>query len=713
MGWVVSLTGYDLSQPPTTNLALWSEGFNSSAIWIPANTTITANTTVSPDGNASADTYARTASGASSIAQSIVIPNGTVGQHFTFSVYIKKGTLTGNVTLVVQDSLGVSVGSLAITPTTSWVRYSVSVLCAAGAAATMNISIAPTTVPGSAGQTIFVWGAQLERGVSAGTYVQTQTKAVTLLPGISTVTYAMGAGVAFTDAPYAPSGLLSWKAANQKVDTAAAGGVTLSADNGEMVLENLPDDISQAGPLDFMADWAWTNQRADLYWLPGTLWANRVLMDSAHIAQPVATIVANGTPASTMVFPLSDPRATLNAPLQTTKYLGDNSGGLGVEGEADILGVPKPVLYGVVSNIPGVRVNAALLIYQVADVSAAILCVRDGGLALAAGTIRATLALLQATPPVPGTYDIYAGVEGTFIKLGTTPVFSIGIDAQEGTPSSNRSHAQIWSRFRQARCATPSGSIDAATVTAADALDANEVGFWWNFEATQLDAMNEILTSFSGYEVEGFDYVWRFYKLVRPSGTTSLDFVLLQPTSQMTTKSRAIRSLTLVRPGFSPNGVPPYLVNVMWGRNYQRMSIADFAGATPPRLIDKFKLDYRTAPAMNPLIWDPSSQSGPWPNAPTLTVNTNYQPGTDGLTCPQAIAEAKRLLALYTADSNQFQLDFTPAPGDQVPTGAVCSITYPQISLGGSPLFRVLQSFLTISVTDMVPRMSLVLGFQT
>lgn len=725
-------------------------------------------------------------------------------------------------------------------------------------------------------------------------------------PGVTTKTYSMGAGLAFTDAAYAPSGFVSWRSPNQKVSVAQAGGVTLSADTGMLVIQNLPNDIGSAGPLDALADWAWQNRAAYLYWISDGTWANRQLVDVAVLQQPFATLVSGGDVQSSLQFQLRDPRYALAVPLQPTKFLGTNAAGQGVEGEADIKGQVKPILYGVVSNISPPRVNASQLIYQVADKSATILCVRDGGLGLSIGTIRGSLASLQANAPTPGTYDSYAGAEGTFFKLGTTPVFSVTCDAREGTQGaartnlcsrsaargdavwskvnhsvtsdntaapdgsvamdlitrtstangysaqsavkaasaitytwsenvkkssgnffamhlqgassanradvcfnistgvismaaivtgaftgasaaivpdgnggwwvsltatsdtsaviswtdststvsqavdgtgsasgsaawvwaaqlevgafrtqyiatnaaaatdqdmSNRTHSQIWSRFRQERCGNVSVDLVGASITAADVADPNEVGFWWNAAVTQLDAVNEILTSLSGYEVQGFDLKWSIAKLVAPTGTTVLDFVVVGPTSQLTAKNRAIRNLTRVRPDFAPDGAPPYRCTVNWGRNYTTMSEANFAGAAPQRLRDKFALEYRAETCTNTAIWDPVGLTGPWMNAPELKINTAYQPGNDSLTAIHAKAEAGRLEALYGANKGQYQLDFTPRVTDQILAGMVCSIAYPQLGLSGAPLFTVLQSALVVEKE--LARMSLVLGLQT
>lgn len=532
------------------------------------------------------------------------------------------------------------------------------------------------------------------------------------LGAAQTLVFAMGPGVAFTDHTFAPSGFVSWRSATQKVSVAREGGVVLSSDGGELILQNLPNDISQAGPLDALADYAWQNRRANLYSVTGALWSSRVLVDTALLQQPVVNLVAAGDLQSTLIFALRDPRAGLDVPLQNTKFLGTNVATAGVEGAADLKGKPKPILYGVVSNISPPRVNADQLIYQVADkgTSISILCVRDGGLGLTAGTIRGSLASLQSNTPPPAGYDVYSGAEGTFFKLGSRPVFQVMCDAQEGAAEANRTHAQVWNRFRQERCGNVVGDITAGSITACDALAAHEVGFWWSEDTTCLAAMNEILTSLSGFEVQGFDLKWSITKLVAPSGTTVLDFLPLAQTSALTSKSRALKSLTRVRADFAPDGAPPWRVNVQWGRNYTVMNEADFAGAAPQRLRDKFALEYRTETATDTGVWDPTTQTGPWINAPELTIRTAYQPGADGLSCPHAAAEAQALLDLYDASKNAYQIDFTPEVTDQIIAGNVVSLTYPQF-LSAGPKFLVMWSQLVVAKE--IANMTLLLGLQT
>jgi hypothetical protein len=64
---------------------------------------------------------------------------------------------------------------------------------------------------------------------------------------------------------------------------------------------------------------------------------------------------------------LRDNAFGLDVPLQSVKFAGTNTGGAGLEGTAEIEGVPKPIVLGRVQQIAPVPVNTAKLIYQVSD----------------------------------------------------------------------------------------------------------------------------------------------------------------------------------------------------------------------------------------------------------------------------------------------------------------------------------------------------------
>lgn len=527
-----------------------------------------------------------------------------------------------------------------------------------------------------------------------------------------TVKYSLGGGLALSDAAYIPGALVRWKSPTLKVDISSEGGVVQNTDAGELVLSNTPTDIRLPGPLDALANaWAWHGRRASLYYTADT-WANRVLLSAGVLEQPIAPMITEARKDANLVFPLRDPRKAYDRPLQPTKYLGTNLAGAGVEGEEDLKGKPKPILYGVVSNIPGVKVNRQKLIWQISDKAATVLCVRDGGAPLTVGIARANVASLEANTPTPGTYDYTSTATGTYVRLGTTPIFTLTMDAQEGANAAARTHAQIWKRLRTERCGNVVGDLDAASITAVDALDANEVGWWWPTDKTQFDAIREVLSSLSGFEVLDFASKWEIKRLIAPAGTPSYEFRLLLPETVMKTNERAIGTCGRARPNYAPEGAPPYRIKVEWGRNHTVMDEPDFAGVVKvnnPRLVEKFAESTRTEVANNNAIWNPDTQTGPWPNAPEMLFSTAYQPGADGLTCPHALAEAQRLMTLLTPLRTQYQLGYRPEVTDQVQVGDIMKLTHPQFSLTGGVLFVVLQASWQLDAKGL--QAGLVLGF--
>lgn len=521
----------------------------------------------------------------------------------------------------------------------------------------------------------------------------------------TTAAFVMGRGELLADKGYLVGALVSWKSFSQKVTVSSSGPVQISADSGTFTIANQPEDTASAGPLDSLLKVIWQNRLAKLYWVP-TNWASRILCSVGMMEQPVASLSADTSLASTITFALRDPRTDLSSPLQAVKYAGDNADGDGLEGDADLKGTPKPILYGLCSNVPGIKVNASKLIWQINDQATTILCVRDGGVPLTAGVQRANTASLLSNTPSPGRYDYVSGATGTYIRLGSTPIFQIGIDAES---PGIFTHAGIWKAIRTDRVGTT--DIDEDSADAIDEMDDNPVGFWWGADISQADAMNEVLTSLSGYEVMNNDGSWSIGKILAPSGATVVDLIQLQPDTDLTAKMRPIAKLNLARPDYTPNGAPPFKVNVLWGHNYSVMTKTQFAGAAAPRLVDKFAIEYRTEFAADATVWDPVAKTGKWPQAVEMTVNTGYQPGDDGLTCPHAVTEAARLLALYSSGKQQYNVTFTFQPGDEFQIGQVVSLTHPMMDLDGGPLFLVLQNALSLANNQATSTMTL--GFQT
>lgn len=529
--------------------------------------------------------------------------------------------------------------------------------------------------------------------------------------------FAMGPGIAFTDdgpansvsTRYVDGGLLSWQGATQKVVVGTDGVVASQVTTGEIQIVNQPQDMATAGPVDELMGRITHHGIAQLYWCPDKVWANAVLLSQGQMLQPLANLSTSTSITSIIRLPLRDPRSQLDTALQTVKYAGTNDATvpLGVEGGPDLKGKPKPILLGVATNFAGVLCNTPLLIYQLHSAAGAnVACVRDGGVPLTPGVSRASLASLQATSPTPGTYDSYTGAEGLFVRLGSTPVFRLTFDAYEGATIPDRTHAQVWARLRVNYCLTPSGNIDTTSTAAADALDGNEVGWWWGDETTCMDAVNTVLASFSGYEFK--DIVtkkWSIKKLLAPSGTPLLNLLPVTAAAELKATDRKLMKLDRVQPSYLPDGVPPWRVNVEWGLNYTVMVASDFAAAAADRLKAKFKEQWRTESDSD------SAVSTLYFASNEMTIPTGYQNGPDGLTCPQAAAEAVRIRALYTADRPAYQAAFEPKLADTVEIGQVYSLTYPMYGLAAGKLFLVMQA--ADLVVDNKRTSTVILGLQT
>jgi hypothetical protein len=157
-----------LVEPAATNLLLRSEEFNVSPWANRALPIITANNAIAPNGTMSADSFNVSDSGLSGRIQVVALGAGT----YTFSCYIKR-----NASSVVGAAMRLRViadGSTiqqVIAPTNDWVRYSLTFTAAVGVtlAEVLNSNI----------NHFDAWGAQLETGSVATSYIPTVASTVT------------------------------------------------------------------------------------------------------------------------------------------------------------------------------------------------------------------------------------------------------------------------------------------------------------------------------------------------------------------------------------------------------------------------------------------------------------------------------------------------------------------------------------------------------
>ena len=220
-----------LIEEQRTNLLTYSSQFNN-AVWGGSNTTRTANTIVSPDGTI--DAYTITAS---NISYGCLFRGSyayTASTTYTLSVYVKAGTanrlglrvsgncaasgdfypwfdLTTGVFTTVTPTAGTIVNGSSTSIGNGWWRLSVVYTTPSVAPtsvtdfAIVNSSGGTNYVPAGT-ETVYLWGAQLEAGAFATSYIPTTSAQVTRNPDQASMTgtnfsswYNQGQGTVYAE----------------------------------------------------------------------------------------------------------------------------------------------------------------------------------------------------------------------------------------------------------------------------------------------------------------------------------------------------------------------------------------------------------------------------------------------------------------------------------------------------------------------------------
>lgn len=331
---------------------------------------------------------------------------------------------------------------------------------------------------------------------------------------------------------------------------------------------------------------------------------------------------------------LRDKQAPLQLPIQPTTYAGTNVLPAGVEGVVgDLAGKPKPLLFGVVTNIAPPCVNTARLIYQVNDGAITSLDdVYDRGVAL---TLEGTYAseadvLDDGQEPSAGMYKVY--LAGGLFRLGSSPAGTVTADVTQGATAADRTAAALYEAVLL-HMGVIAGDILASDLTALDAKNSAECGIYIDTETKAAEVLDAIANSVGAWWGVNAAGEYRIVRLEKPAGSAVLSFVaddLIGPPVRQSTAD-------------IERGLPAYKVTVRYARNYTKQT-TDVAGSVTDARRAELAEEWREATAT-----DTSVQT-----VHLLAAALSY----DSLfaTAADAATEAARRLTLRSVQRHRFNI---------------------------------------------------------
>jgi hypothetical protein len=181
--------GFILDEPQRTNLAVFSNDFTNSQwskLSFNGTSTVQANNVISPEGNLNAHTITPPQVVAPTERDNRMLREIATATNvdFTFSIFVKSAVSGVSFKLIhIGYQTDTNVKEVSFTTTTNWVRYSITSNTASLAGLRANISF---------GNTIQIYGGQIELGLTLTSYIPTTTAAVTRNEDVITVAPPLG-----------------------------------------------------------------------------------------------------------------------------------------------------------------------------------------------------------------------------------------------------------------------------------------------------------------------------------------------------------------------------------------------------------------------------------------------------------------------------------------------------------------------------------------
>lgn len=361
---------------------------------------------------------------------------------------------------------------------------------------------------------------------------------------------------------------------------------------------------------------------------------------------------------------IADRLADLDKPLLTTLFAGTTtSTAATAEGNADLKGQIKQRCYGAPKEVPVQPANPYDLIYLVSNGALQSVALYDGGVALTNDGDEPDIAALRGASIAPGHFRTCLALG--LVRLGGTPIMTVTADPVEGATDAERTAAQIARRML-VDLGIPPNEIITGAFDALDEINDAAIGYFVSDDRSALAAVQDVLDSVGGWMSPGRDGSLAVGRHNAPvASSTGLIFDV---------DSQSIGE-TLDR---VDGEIPVYRVTLQYARVNTVQADSALAGAVSAERRAYLASEWRSVVAEDLAVKTKHL------NAREIVVTTFLISEAD------AQAEADRLLDLYKAERERYEVSLPLSDAWAGDVGLTMTLVHPRLGFAGGKPFSIL-----------------------